>query len=169
MKHCGGEWVWWFGLVKESQWRVKEMPQSALEPDTETRESGGGEKNHVSVCRVQVHLCDHGIRHRPAERLLLETTGGSGHSRHHRRWWDACTACSSTGKKRAQQLAQRQKVTLLPPYRLYNSSSHMSTRCRAHAYSFHCFWQHKERQGSINSPLMLFWIQKAAPNRGQSV
>lgn len=27
----------------------------------------------------------------------------------------------------------------------------------------------KERQWSINSPLMLFWIQKAALNRGQSV
>lgn len=42
-------------------------------------------------------------------------------------------------EKRAQQLAQRQKVTLLPPYQLYNSSSRMHTRCRAHAYSFHCF------------------------------
>lgn len=143
MKHCGGEWVWWFELVKKkaNEWlkRCHRVPWNQT-PRQENQEEG---KTHLSVCCVQVHLCNHGIRHRPAERLLLETTGGSGHPSHHRRWWDTCTACSSTGKKRAQQLAQRQKVTLLPPYQLYNSSSHMHTRCRAHAHSFHCFWQHK--------------------------
>lgn len=99
MKHCGGEWVWWFGLVKKkaNEWlkRCHRVPWNQT-PRQENQEEG---KTHLSVCCVQVHLCNHGIRHRPAERLLLETPGGSGHPSHHRRWWDTCTACSSSGKK----------------------------------------------------------------------
>lgn len=45
--------------------------------------------------RQRLHLRHHRLRYCPAERVLLETPGGSGHTGHHRRWWEASVETSS--------------------------------------------------------------------------
>ena len=118
----------------------------------------------IGCACVQVHLCYHWLRHCSTERFLLETTGGSGYPGHHRRRWETHSHGVLIPKFKVQHTVHEGKrLHCSLPELCADTHTHTDDSTALSADST------KGKQWSINSPLMLFWTQKAAPNRGQSV
>lgn len=147
---------------------VKEMPQSALEPDTETRETGGGKNSRFCVLRSGTSLQPRDMaspcRKAPSgnDRWIWPFSPSSEMVRHlHSMFFYRKKGHNSLHKgKRLHFCLLTSFIIHLPT--CTHAAVHTHTASTATDST-------KERQWSINSPLMLFWIQKAALNRGQSV
>lgn len=92
---------------------------------------------------VQVHLCHHRLRHRSAERLLLETTGGSRHPGHYRRRWETHLRGVLIHQIKVHDTFHEDERLhcFLPAFRFH---AHSFTHTYTNLCCLVC-WQHKEK------------------------